>query len=95
MAKLSSTSKNIKAKLAKKAGITQAEAGDFIESFLELVSENLLKENKIHLQEFGVFEVHNWKAQEIFNISKKAKEQREIKTISFKPSVKLKEKITR
>ena len=94
MAKKSSTSKNIKAKLAQKAGINQAEADLFIKTFLDVLTEKLLKGEKIHLQEFGVFEIHEWKKSEIFNINKKLKEVRAIRTVSFKPSAKLKEKIT-
>ena len=90
MAAKSSTSKNIKSKLAKKAGISPAEADQFIKSFLGV----LIAGDKIHLQEFGVFEIHEWKKNEIFNINKKSKESRPIRTISFKPSAKLKEKVT-
>lgn len=94
MAAKSSTSKNIKSKLAKKAGISPAEADQFIKSFLGVLTEKLIAGDKIHLQEFGVFEIHEWKKNEIFNINKKSKESRPIRTISFKPSAKLKEKVT-
>ena len=94
MATKSSTSKNIKSKLARKAGIKPAEAEMFINTFLEIMAEKLIKGEKIHLQEFGVFEIRDWKKHEIFNIGKKAKESRAIRTISFKPSAKLKEKIS-
>jgi len=93
MATKSSTSKNIKAKLAKKAGISDAEAEGFINTFLDLMTEKLINGEKVHLQEFGVFEIHEWKKNEIYNINDKSKESRPIKTISFKPSAKLKEKI--
>lgn len=94
MAKKSSTAKNIKTKLAKKAGISEPEAEQFIKTFLDLMSEKLVRGDKIHLQEFGVFEVHEWKKNEIFNINSKTKESRPIRTVSFKPSAKLKEKVT-
>lgn len=94
MAKKSSTSKNIKVKLAQKTGINHGEADLFIKSFLDVLTDKLLNGEKVHLQEFGVFEIHEWKKSEIFNINKKLKETRTIRTVSFKPSAKLKEKIT-
>lgn len=95
MAKKSSTAKDIRKKLAKKAGVSSEVADKFLDSLMETLTEKLLESDKIHMQEFGVFEVHEWKKNEIFNINSKSKEKRPIKTISFKPSAKLKEKVVK
>lgn len=45
--------------LAEKANSTQKDAGDFLDAFLSVVTENLVKGEKIVLTGFGTFEVRH------------------------------------
>jgi len=88
-----STTKDLIKSVAKKTGIDIKTSQKIIDLYLKEIEENLHKGTKVRLNEFGTFELTAWKASEIFDINQGQKISREIKTILFKPSDKLREKV--
>ena len=50
--------------ISKKTGKTQAETKEFIETFIETVTENLKQDEKVSLIGFGTFETRERKARQ-------------------------------
>ncbi|OQA52659.1 MAG: DNA-binding protein HU [candidate division WS2 bacterium ADurb.Bin280] len=93
MAKKSTTFKEVVKILSNKQKISKKEAENFLEVFFEEIKQELLKGNKVQLKDFGTFSTTTWKASEVYSIKKGEKQKMQIKTISFKPSIKIKDKI--
>lgn len=93
MARKSTTFKEVVKILATRQKITASEAEKFLETFLDEIKQELLKGNKVGLKDFGTFSLTTWKSNEVYSIKKGEKQKMQIKTISFKPSIKIKEKI--
>lgn len=88
-----STTKDLVNAVAKKTGIDLEISKKVIDLYLLEIEENLHKRIKVRLNEFGTFELTAWKTNEIFDINLGQKVNREIKTILFQPSEKLKRKV--
>jgi len=88
-----STNKDIIKSVSKKTGIEKEVIEKTLNCYLGEIKENLLSGKQVRLAGFGTFDVTNWKSQSIFDINRKAKVEKEIKTIHFKDSQILHEKV--
>jgi len=93
MARKSTTFKEVVKILATRQKISTGEAEKFLEIFLDEIKQELLKGNKVGLKDFGTFSLNTWKSNEVYSIKKGEKQKMQIKTVSFKPSDKIKKKI--
>lgn len=53
----------------------------------------ILKNDRVSLSNFGSFEVIKWKSDKLYDINKKAKVEKELKTIKFNASETLKKEV--
>lgn len=60
--------------------------------FLEIKS-SILKGDHVNLKHFGSFDLISWKTDSYYSINEKRKIQRQLKTVSFKPSPEFKKRL--
>ena len=90
------TTKNLLAAVAKRAGMSEAEAAEMLDATTQAVAQNLEKGNSVHVVNFGIFEMKEKKARTI--VHPKTGERSTIpakKQISFKQSPALKGSINK
>jgi nucleoid DNA-binding protein len=87
------TTKDLIKSVCKKTKFPQETVQNVIDAYISLLQTSLLENTKVRLNEFGTFETTNWQSRETFDINLGKKVSREIKTILFKPSQSLKDKI--
>jgi nucleoid DNA-binding protein len=88
-----STSKDLAKALAKKSKISFVEAKKIVDEYFDHIKEKLLVSEPVRLAEFGLFDITKWESKDIFDINTHSKVEREIKTIHFRPSEKIKKEI--
>lgn len=88
-----STTKDLIKAVSRQTGFDANLSKQVIDSYLAEIEKNLHKGIKVRLNEFGTFELTAWKSSEIFDINLGKKVSKDIKTILFKPSDKLKQKV--
>jgi integration host factor subunit alpha len=88
-----STTKDLAKSLSKETKISLAEAKKIVDSYFGEIKKKLLKDEPVRLAEFGFFDVTKWESKEIYDINTNSKIQRDIKTIHFRPSEKIKKEI--
>lgn len=88
-----STSKDLAKTLSKKTRLSREEAQKFLEKYFEKISQKLIQGETVRLTEFANFSVTQWNSKEIFDINSNSKVSKDIRTLKFKASEKIKEKI--
>jgi len=80
--------------LSDKMGITKKESGDFIDAFVEVVTETLAKGDDVKLVGFGTFEVSDRKARKGVNPQTRKPIKIPARRVpKFKPGKELKDKV--
>jgi len=79
--------------VTKKTGVAKEDVVKILDAYLDEIKAGLLSGKQIRLADFGTFDVTNWKAQSIYDINRKAKVEKEIKTVHFKDSQILQQKV--
>jgi len=87
------TNRDIATKIAKEFKIDKNLAQKIIEAYFEEIKKNLLVGKTVRLAGFGKFDVTKWKTNSLYDVNKKTKVTREIKTAAFTPSQLLKEEV--
>lgn len=88
------TNKDIAKAVRKKLKLPEATTKKVIDRYFEEIKKALLAGDRINLKGFGSFEMIKWKTDEYYSINEKKKIKKELKTVSFKTSQHLKNKIT-
>ena len=88
-----STNKDIVKVVSKRTGTQKETVKKILDCYLDEIKENLLTGKQVRLANFGTFDVTNWQAQLIYDINRKEKVEKEIKTIHFKDSQVLHKKV--
>ena len=94
MSKKVLTKAKVVSHLNENIGLSKRECKFFFESFVQIISSQLIKQKDVKIVNFGIFKIKNKKAR--IGRNPKTKEEYEIKprnTVSFKASNILKKKI--
>jgi len=89
------TAKDIARVVRKKSKFDEATVKRVIDLYIEEIKLEIISGKQVRLSEFGTFELTKWKSGLIYDINTKRKVEKKIKTVSFHPSEKLKEKVIR
>jgi len=87
------TLKDIAKAVAKKTGVDKGVGEKFTAKYFEAIKRELILGKQVRLAGFGSFEVTKWNVDEVFDPNVGRKEAKQIKTVRFKPSQTLKEKV--
>jgi len=88
------TNKDLAKAVRKKLKISEELAREVIDSYLCHIKTNILKSEHVNLKNFGTFDLKKWKSGSYYSINEKRKIEKELKTVSFKPSSIIKRKIS-
>jgi len=87
------TNKDIAKVVRKKLKINEDLARKVIDRYFVEIKSSLLKGEHVNLKGFGSYDLIKWKSDSYYSINEKRKVQKELKSVSFKPSVEIKKKI--
>ncbi len=87
------TNKDIAKAVRKELKIPEAITKKVVDRYFEEIGKALLSGERVNLTMFGSFELKKWKTDEYYSINEKQKVKKELKTVSFKPSIILKKQI--
>jgi len=87
------TNRDIARVVRKKLKIKEDLARNVIDRYFAEIKLSILKGEHINLKEFGSFDLKQWKTDSYYSINEKRKIQKQLKTVSFKPSRELKRKV--
>ena len=80
------TNKDIAKAVRKKLKIKEELSRKAFDQYILEIKSSILKGEHINLKGFGSFELKKWKTDTYYSINEKRKIQKELKTVSFKPS---------
>ena len=87
------TIRDLTARTKKETGIEKEKVKKIIELYFDEIKNAVLAGKQVRLASFGNFELRLWKESTYYDPHTKKKMIKKIRTVSFKPSTKLKEKI--
>ncbi|MCX6809602.1 MAG: HU family DNA-binding protein [Candidatus Berkelbacteria bacterium] len=89
------TAKDITRFVKKKLKLDENIVRQVIDLYIEEIKSEIINGRQVRLSEFGTFELTKWNTGLIYDINTKQKVEKQIKTVLFHPSEKLKEKVLR
>jgi nucleoid DNA-binding protein len=90
------TKKDIAKAICEKTGVTQAQAREVVQGVFEGITETLVREGRIELRNFGVFEVRRRKPRRARNPRTGEKVAvPEKRVVTFKPGLEMEERLGR
>ena len=87
------TNRDLARTVRKKLKIKEDLARKVIDRYFVEIKSSLLNDEHVSLKHFGSFDLKKWKTDSYYSINEKRKVQKELKTVSFKPSPHLKRKV--
>jgi nucleoid DNA-binding protein len=87
------TNKDIAKVVRKKLKIKEDFSRKVIDQYLLEIKASILKGERVNLKGFGSFELKKWQTDSYYSINEKRKIQKELKTVSFKPSPEIKKSL--
>jgi len=87
------TNRDIAKALRKKLKVKEELARKVFDQYISEIRSAILNNEHVTLKHFGSFELVKWKSDSYYSINEKRKIQKELKTVSFKPSQQIKKKI--
>jgi len=87
------TLKDVAKAVAKKTGLDKEAAKKFTAKYFEAIKRGLILGKQVRLAGFGTFVITKWNVDEVFDPNTGRKEAKQIKTVKFKPSEVLKQKV--
>lgn len=88
------TNRDLAKSVRKKLKVKEEVARQVIDRYFIEIRSALLNNEHVSLKHFGSFDLVKWKTDSYYSINEKRKVQKELKTVSFKPSPHLKKKVT-
>jgi nucleoid DNA-binding protein len=80
------TNRDIAKAIRKKLKIKEELSRKAFDQYILEIKSSILKGEHVNLKGFGSFELKKWKTDTYYSINEKRKIQKELKTVSFKPS---------
>lgn len=87
------TIRDLVSRTRKKTGIDKEKIKNVANLYFDEIKKGILSGKQVRLSNFGTFELRNWKESTYYDPNLRDKITKNIKTVAFKPSSKLKEKI--
>lgn len=87
------TGKDIVKNVAKRSKLDRELVEKVFSMYIEEIKTGITSDKRVKLHDFGTFELTEWKSTEIFDVNTRQKVAKNIKTVSFKASPKIKGKI--
>jgi nucleoid DNA-binding protein len=88
------TKKEMVRAIAEEMGITQGQAGEVVQRIFDGITETLLKEGRIELRNFGVFEVKQRRPRKARNpLTGEAVDVPAKLVVTFKPGLEMQERV--
>ena len=87
------TIKDLVRHIKKSTGYDEKIIGDVLHLYFEAIKDGVVSKKQVRLSNFGIFSQTTWKSNTYFDPNSKSKTDKQIKTVSFKPSKTLKRKV--
>lgn len=87
------TIRDIILRTRRKTGEDKEKVRKIVNLYFDEIKKGILSGKQVRLSNFGTFELRNWKKSTYYDPNSRNKITKSIKTVAFKPSSKLKEKI--
>ncbi len=87
------TKKDIVNRINRTSKLDKDKINKIVELYFDQIKKGILSGEQVRLIGFGSFQIKKWKESVYFDPNTRTKISKQIKTVSFKPSTKIKENI--